>query len=540
MPIPQHDLAGALQRVKAGAKNDIVRGAEISRADRVVLIKRGFLVEIIKGWYVLTTPQAETGDTTFWHGSFWNFAGTYLNHRFGERYCLSAEHSLDLWTGNTQTPSQLIVITGKGGASTIQLPNRTSLLIYVDRKNLPKDAESRQGVRVMPLALALARVSPAAFRNAPANLEIALRLVRVDELARVLLGNAASLAAAGRLVGAFRHCGLIEHADRLAADLDAAGLEFEETDPFDAPPRLPAGILFSSPHVGRIKAMWRQMSPVVQKLIPRAPKPQKPEAYLKRVNEIYRHDAYHSLSIEGYQVTPELIARIAAGEWNPELNTTDQAQVNALAAKGYHAAFQAVTGSLKKILNNKHVGASLATPAIGEPAPKSGSNRASQATPLRSQPAPAIIQRDLPDWYRGLFSPSVQAGLLPAYALAGYRNRPVYIRGSEHIPPPSEAVPELIDTLFELLATEASPWAQAVLGHFFFVYIHPYSDGNGRIGRFILNALLASGGYPWTVIRVEHRKAYMDALEKASVRHDIGDFTRFVAAEMAASAKLKS
>jgi len=80
---------------------------------------------------------------------------------------------------------------------------------------------------------------------------------------------------------------------------------------------------------------------------------------------------------------------------------------------------------------------------------------------------------------------------------------------------------------------------QAVLGHFLFVYIHPYSDGNGRIGRFILNSLLASGGYPWTVIRVEHRKAYMAALEKSSVKHDISDFTNFVAAEMVASAELK-
>ena len=508
MPIPQQDLAGALQRVKAGATNDIVRSSELARADRVLLIKRGFLVEIIKGWYALATPQAEAGDTTFWHAHFWNFASAYLNHRFGGRYCLSAEHSLDLWTGNTQTPAQLIIIAGKGGASTIQLPNRTSLLIYADRKNLPGDTVLRQGVRVMPLALALARVSPSAFRHAPANLEIALRLVRVDELARVLLGNGTSLAAAGRIVGAFRHCGMVGQADRLAADLDAAGLEVDETNPFDAPPRLPPGILFSSPYAGRIKALWRQMSPVVQKLIPRTPKPlPKPDAYLKRVNELYRQDAYHSLSIEGYQVTPELIARIATGEWNPESNITDQAQVNAMAAKGYHAAFQAVTGSLKKILNGN--------------------------------PAPTVISRDLPDWYRALFSPSVQAGMLPAYALAGYRNRPVYIRGSEHIPPPHEAVPELIDTLFEQLATEPSSWVQAVLGHFFFVYIHPYPDGNGRIGRFILNALLASGGYPWTVIRVENRKAYMDALEKASVRHDIGDFTRFVAAETGASAKLR-
>jgi hypothetical protein len=51
--------------------------------------------------------------------------------------------------------------------------------------------------------------------------------------------------------------------------------------------------------------------------------------------------------------------------------------------------------------------------------------------------------------------------------------------------------------------------------------------------------MLASGGYPWAVIRVEQRRAYMRALENAAMRHDIGDFTRFVAAEMIAAAELK-
>jgi len=58
------------------------------------LAKRGFLVEIIKGWYALTTPQAQPGDTTFWHAHFWGFASAYLRHRFGTAYSLSAEHSI--------------------------------------------------------------------------------------------------------------------------------------------------------------------------------------------------------------------------------------------------------------------------------------------------------------------------------------------------------------------------------------------------------------------------------------------------------------
>lgn len=507
MPNPRQALAAALQRARDRATGEVIRGPDIPARDRVLLLKRSFLVEIIKGWYALTTPQAQPGDTTFWHAHFWGFASAYLRHRFGTGYTLSAEHSLDLWTGNTQTPTQLIVIAGKGGTSTLQLPNRTSLLIYAAKNRLPPSTELKQGVQVMPLATALVRASPGFFRHAATSAEIALRLVRPDELSRVLLSDDGTLAAAGRLVGAFRHCGLIEQADRLVADLTAAGLEFDPHDPFEVPARLPVGLIFTSPYVGRLKALWQQMRPVVHDLYPVPPGRPEAQAYLDRVAEIYTHDAYHSLSIEGYQVTPEFIARIASGSWNPGTEGTDQERVNAMAAKGYHEAFKTVLTSLREV--------------------------------LAGGLAPTIVYRDLPNWYRALFSPSVQAGLLPAHALAGYRNRPVFIRGSEHVPPPQEALPELLDTLFELLAAEPSAGVQSVLGHFLFVYIHPYSDGNGRLGRFILNAMLASGGYPWTVIRVEQRRAYMRALENASVRHDIGDFTRFIAGEMAFSLELK-
>jgi Fic family protein len=53
-------------------------------------------------------------------------------------------------------------------------------------------------------------------------------------------------------------------------------------------------------------------------------------------------------------------------------------------------------------------------------------------------------------------------------------------------------------------------------------------DGNGRIGRFLMNAMLASGGYPWTVIPVEERERYMKVLELASVDQDIKPFAEFI------------
>jgi len=82
--------------------------------------------------------------------------------------------------------------------------------------------------------------------------------------------------------------------------------------------------------------------------------------------------------------------------------------------------------------------------------------------------------------------------------------------------------------LFELLEEEPEASVRAVLGHFIFVFIHPYMDGNGRMGRFLMNVMLASGGYPWTVIPVEKRQTYMTALEKASTEQDIVSFAKFI------------
>ena len=63
-------------------------------------------------------------------------------------------------------------------------------------------------------------------------------------------------------------------------------------------------------------------------------------------------------------------------------------------------------------------------------------------------------------------------------------------------------------------------------------------DGNGRIARFILNTMLASGGYPWSIVQVKRRNEYINALEAVHTTSDIKPFVCFIIEEMQLSKKL--
>src|SRR5437763_3812782 len=72
---------------------------------------------------------------------------------------------------------------------------------------------------------------------------------------------------------------------------------------------------------------------------PKAPGlPTNKEAYLRFVDEIYRTDAYHSLSIEGYSVTPALVEKVRQGGWDPEYDPGDRRNRDALARSEEHTS----------------------------------------------------------------------------------------------------------------------------------------------------------------------------------------------------------
>lgn len=502
MASTQEKLADSLAKLKEfqeKEQNPIVKGLKVlGETHTKRLLQNGYLEQIIRGWYMPSMPGLE-GDTTTWYASYWSFVTAYCDSRFGNDWSLTPEESLDYYAGETVAPAQIIIRSPKASNNIVSLKHGDTLLDITS--SLPKTIikEGRYGLNIYPLAEALAYCSPAYFKNSPVNARTCLYMLKsADEVLKVVADDG-NTARASRIVGALRNIGRLDVADRIESFMNKLGHDIRPDDPFADKPSGTAKEESSaaSPYAVRIRLMWKRMKEQIQKLGLQIPNRQMPiEDVLAGMEENYTRDSYHSLSIEGYRVTEGLIERVRSGKWNPEGDHTDADRRNALAARGYYLAFQKVKDSVREILQGAEAG--------------------------------KVVGRDFEDWHFEMFQPCISAGIVKASDLIGYRTSQVYIRGSKHTPFMPEAVRDAMPALIELMEEEEDALARAVLGHFFFVFIHPYMDGNGRTARLIMNAMLVTAGYPWRVITVEKRAAYMEALERASTDGDIQPFIKIV------------
>src|SRR5262245_4993356 len=216
-----------------------------------------------------------------------------------------------------------------------------------------RDIELVNGLRMFRAAAALLRVPESFFSQNRVEAQVVVAAIREPSelLSRLLEGRHAVVA--GRLAGAFRRLGRPAIADEIVAAMKAADHDVRETDPFErervtAPAARPA-----SPIVARLHTLWASARDTVLSELPRARGlPDDHDAYLAKVDGIYKLDAYHSLSIEGYQVTPAIVERVATGGWNTEYEPTDREASNALAARGYWLAFRRVREAVRHILTS--------------------------------------------------------------------------------------------------------------------------------------------------------------------------------------------
>lgn len=118
----------------------------------------------------------------------------------------------------------------------------------------------------------------------------------------------------------------------------------------------------------------------------------------------------------------------------------------------------------------------------------------------------------------------------------GYRTEPVYVTGREAVvytPPVAEHVPEMMESLVRFIqSSELHPVIKACVAHFYFVYIHPFGDGNGRTARALSYMMLIQSGYEFfryfsisNLVSDERGKYYRSMV---NVEEDEGDMTYFI------------
>ncbi|MFL5575143.1 MAG: Fic family protein [Gemmatimonadaceae bacterium] len=207
-----------------------------------------------------------------------------------------------------------------------------------------------------------------------------------------------------------------------------------------------------------------------------------------------QYDAYHNTTMEGYRITKEVSDAVVNGTPLPEISSQEQLRA-IMAVQGYSRAFDLVIERVRK------------------------------------PPAPPIDEGLILDLYVEFFRPSVDAGTVTEADLRGWRTINVGLAGGwRHSPPGAGKVPSLIRGMSELAAhTTLRPLTRAVLTHLEFVTIHPFMDGNGRLGRLLMNHALIEAGYPWVTIRSDEKHPYFQALERAQVDGDVEPLGEFLA-----------
>ncbi len=113
-----------------------------------------------------------------------------------------------------------------------------------------------------------------------------------------------------------------------------------------------------------------------------------------------------------------------------------------------------------------------------------------------------------------------------------YRQGDVQITGSGFKPPPYLHVPGKLEVFEKWVKSTSAPGTSlsvdpvilAAVAHSWFVYIHPFADGNGRTARILMNLILMRYGYPISIITRDDRQRYYDALEESQS----SDLTPFI------------
>ncbi len=210
--------------------------------------------------------------------------------------------------------------------------------------------------------------------------------------------------------------------------------------------------------------------------------------------EAKREDTYHSTTIEGYQITRAEVDAVVSGRAH-DGRTPDEIE-RLMALRGYSRAFDYILAQVRTV----HTAQTSDRPST------------------RLQVTEGLML----DTFLELWSPSIDAGVMESSDMRSWRLRAVQINGSNYAPPSNAKLGSLMRLVIECTnAITSGALARATFLHWAFVHAHPFMDGNGRVARLLMNAVLCDAGLPWTTIRAEERGLYFAALERAHLDIDL-------------------
>lgn len=491
-------LANALERLRAkqAARQKVFASAHMSRDDREILTQKGFLRPIIRGWSYSSSPMEKEEVTTPWAMSYWEFLSRYASSRFGDKWVIAPTSSLSLITDDLTPPKSLTVNTPEGNNRSIDLPH--GYQIFFAKTDFLKESvlELTEGVRVSTIERVISGLTAEAYEQSPIAVSAALSQVRDAELLAYTLISENATKSAGHVLKAYESMGREDMVETLKKTFKDFGFR-PRTGPLTGYQGFVRTTSFESGLSTRLRGAWAAMREQVLEFRPDPATEKDAPRILKNIVDSYKEDAYHSLSIEGYTVSEELISKVRSGTWSPEKNDGDSKDQNALAAKGYYDAFQRVKAWVENALKS-------------------------------DDSLMAGFEKEQKSWQEALFWQFVNVGAVRPESIKGYRNHAVFIKTALHVPPAHEKLMDGMETYHDLMREEPDAFVRAVLGHWALGYIHPFADGNGRTARFTMNAMLTTGGYEWVVIRTEDKGLYMKTLDEASRNNNARPFAEFI------------
>jgi len=437
--------------------------------------------------YVFIKSDSEPVNNAF-RNNLWTIVFQFLNIAYADGWYLTGYYAYQFTVDNFSSPEkQIAIVTRKKSNSMIELPDSFKIVASYDKdfdKKLlvTKEFFTTKYFQTKPEYLTI-NSTESDYRTYQNEIISILKSNERDEnyILDYFTNNSQPVLLA-RLIGALREIEDFSLRIELENILKISGAKVSIKNPFG--PLILNQSLEKPPYLNRFELSMQKAIEYLAKL--NKPRRLAKPLNIKDLEKIVVDDTYHSLTIEGYTVTKALIQYLKDDKDTKEF--PDDLR-NKLAAKGFMNALDYIRSLSKtKYIINEQVSRKL---------------------------------------FQELWKPSFNAGLIEI-DLDIYRKHMVGIKGSQYVPPSHEKLPYLIDELFDYARTIENGFELGIFLHFFYVSVHPHSDGNGRIARFLMNLAFIKDRYSWLTIPSDDRKKYFSALQRSQMEDDISFFAEYI------------